>query len=87
MKKFLVVLCSFVFILSLSGCKKKDNLSLLSENLTSYEINLNLDTNSKTATATQTIKYVNNTNNILKTIKFHLYLQYYFLLKILYISI
>lgn len=77
MKKFLIIIFSFVVVLSFSGCKKEDNLAKISENLTSYEITLDLDINTKTATATQTINYINNTNSILKAIKLHLYPQFF----------
>lgn len=77
MKKFFIVLFSFVLIFTLSGCKKSDNLTELSKNLTTYEINLNIDTEHKTVEAKQNVYYVNNTNSILKTIKFHLYPQFF----------
>lgn len=77
MKKFFIVLLSFSVIFSFSACKKKDNLNELSKNLTCYEINLDLDTNTKSVLANQTVRYVNNTENILKTIKFHLYPQFF----------
>lgn len=77
MKKFFVFLFSFVLIFSISGCKKKDNLNELSQNLTSYSISLNLDVETKKVNANQTVHYINNTDNILKTIKFHLYPQFF----------
>jgi len=77
MKKIFVILLSCVLILPLTACKKKDDIFKLSENLTSYEINLDLNTTTKTATANQTVNYVNNTNSILKTLKFHLYPQFF----------
>lgn len=63
--------------ISCFGCKKKDNLNELSADLTTYTINIDLDTNTKTATANQTIDYINDTNSILKTLKFHLYPQFF----------
>ncbi|MBQ8615021.1 MAG: M1 family metallopeptidase [Clostridia bacterium] len=77
MKKFFVILFSCVLIFSVTGCKKKDNLDELSANLTCYEINLNVDVDTMTATASQTVAYINNTQSILKTIKFHLYPQFF----------
>lgn len=77
MKKVLLVLSCFIIIFSSMGCKKKENLSDISKNLTTYEIDLTLDVETKKATANQTVYYINNTNSILKTIKFHLYPQFF----------
>lgn len=77
MKKILIVLISFMIVFSFSGCKKKDDLKSLSENLTNYEISLNVDVETKFVTAKQTVEYVNSTENILKHIKFHLYPQFF----------
>ena len=68
----------FCSVFTFSACKKKeDNLSELSKNLTTYEINLNIDCSTKNVTATQTVNYINKSNNILKNIKFHLYPQFF----------
>lgn len=77
MKKFLVFLMTIALIFPFSGCSKKNNLSELSQNLSNYEICLEFDCNTKTANVNQTISYVNNTGNILKHIKFHLYPQFF----------
>ena len=78
MKKFLVILLSLTLIFPLSACKKQtDNISELSANLTSYEINLDINTKNKTINANQTVDYINNTHSILKIIKFHLYPQFF----------
>ena len=77
MKKFLLILSCLVVIFASTGCKKKENLLDISKNLTTYEINLDVDVETKKVTATQTVCYTNNTNTILKTIKFHLYPQYF----------
>lgn len=77
MKKFLVILLIFSFIFPISACKKKENLNELSKDLTTYEINLNFEDKTQKITATQNVSYVNNTNSVLKTIKFHLYPQFF----------
>lgn len=77
MKKFLVFLFSFLFIFTLTGCKKSDNIVELSKDLTTYEMDINLDIENKFATVNQTINYINNTDSILKTLKLHLYSQYF----------
>lgn len=77
MKKFFAIIFSLVFVFSLTACKKKENLNELSANLTTYEINLSLDMETKKVDATQTINYINNTNAILKTLKLHLYPQFF----------
>ena len=67
-----------MLIFSVSGCKKKkDNLDELSKNLSSYKIELDLDVETKSIKATQTIDYVNNTDSVLKTVKLHLYPQFF----------
>ncbi len=75
MKKFLVVLLSFLCIFTFSGCKEKSNLNSLSKHLTNYEIALELNTNNMQASAKQKINYINNTGEILKNLKLHLYPQ------------
>ena len=70
------MLC-LLFIFPILGCSKKDDLSKISQNLTTYEINLDLNCETKSVEAKQTVKFVNNTNSILKTIKFHLYPQFF----------
>ncbi|MBQ9795721.1 MAG: M1 family metallopeptidase [Clostridia bacterium] len=77
MKKFLVILICFISIFSISGCKKKDNLNEIGENLTLYEIKLEVDTEAKKVNAYQEVYYINNTQSILKNIKFHLYPQFF----------
>ena len=77
MKKIFVFLFSFALILSTFGCKKKDDIDKLSKNLTCYEINLDVNCETKKVSANQTVKYVNNTNNILKFVKFHLYPHFF----------
>lgn len=75
MKKFLIVLLSFVSIFAFSGCKQKEDLNSVSKNLTEYEISINLNTEKMQANANQNVNFVNNTNSILKNLKLHLYPQ------------
>ncbi len=78
MKKIFIILFSFVLVFAVIGCKKKkDNLVELSQNLSNYEISLDLDVETKSVKATQNIEYINNTESILKTVKFHLYPQFF----------
>ena len=78
MKKFLVCLFGFLLIFSCTGCKKnKTNLSTICENLTTYTLDIDFDTTSKKAQIYESVNYVNNTNCILKQIKFHLYPQFF----------
>ncbi len=77
MKKFFVVLFCFWLSFSFFGCAKKENLNEIAKNLTTYNIEINLDCETKKAECTQVVNYVNNTNSILKTIKFHLYPQFF----------
>lgn len=75
MKKFLIILLSFFGIFTFSGCKKKDNISALSKGLTGYNIEINLNAETKNATVKQSIDYINSSNSILKNLKLHLYIQ------------
>lgn len=77
MKKIFVFLFACLLTFSLCGCKKNDNIYELSKNLSLYEIDLKLDCETKKVEANQVVKYVNTTNSILKTIKFHLYPQFF----------
>lgn len=75
MKKFFIFLFSFLGIFCFCGCKKKDNILSLSKNLTTYNISINLNTDTHSAQVNQQVDYINNTNSILKNLKFHLYVQ------------
>ncbi len=77
MKKFLLIFLLFALVCPLSACKKKDNLKEICKDLTTYSINLEVDTEEKKVKAQQTVNYINHTNSILKTIKFHLYPQFF----------
>ena len=77
MKKFFVFLLSLLLTLPLAGCKQKDNLNELSQDLSTYNIDLYVDVETKKVEATQTISYINNTDGILKNIKLHLYPQFF----------
>ena len=77
MKKIFVILLSFVFIFGLTACKKKDNISDLSTNLSTYNIDIDLNTDKKQMQVNQTLNYINNTDSILKALKFHLYPQFF----------
>ncbi len=77
MKKFLLIFFSFALIFSTTACKKSDNIVKLSKDLPTYEISLDLDVETKSVKAEQSINYINQTNSVLKTIKFHLYPQFF----------
>ena len=78
MKKFLVFIICFVSILSCTGCKQEEtNLSTICGNLTTYTLNINLDVENKCGKVNQIVNYINNSNSILKQLKFHLYPQFF----------
>ena len=77
MKKFVLLCLSFVLIFGCTACKKKDNLDKLSKELSTYSINLDIDTTTHAVQAYEELNYKNNTNTVLKTIKFHLYPQFF----------
>lgn len=70
---FLVLACCFCF----SSCKKADNLEELSANLSTYSMEILLNTQEKRADVNETVNYINNTNSILKLVKFHVYPQFF----------
>ncbi len=81
-KKFIIQTLAAVLVafscFALFGCKsKQDNLVKLSKELSNYEINLNLDNQSKTVSASQTVEYLNTSEAILSKIKFHVYPKYF----------
>ena len=74
----MVFLLCFCSVFSFFGCKeKKEDLSLLGENKTNYEIKIDLDVENKLAQVKQKIDYVNETDSILKTLKLNLYPQFF----------
>ena len=78
MKKFFVCIFCFLFIFSCTGCKEnKTDLSTICGNLTTYTLDIDLNCERKSAEVNQNINYVNNTDSILKTLKFHLYPKFF----------
>ncbi len=77
MKKIIVFLLCFGSIFAFFGCDKRDNLNKLGENKSEYVISVDLDVDNKCAKVNQQIKYINNTDDILKTLKLNLYPQFF----------
>lgn len=77
MKKFLIVLLSISCLFFCCSCKKVDNLESLSANLSKYEIQISLNSESMSAQAHEKFTYVNNTESVLKHLSFHLYPQFF----------
>ncbi len=77
-KQYFILLLIVILAGVCMGCgQKPDDISSLSAGLTSYQIDLTLDTEAKSASATETITYVNTSGTILKEVDFHLYPQYF----------
>lgn len=78
-KKFKITACVFAVIIIgvvavlLLLPKNKDFLTTFSTNVNEYCFDITVDCEKKELTATQTTKYINNTNSQLKHIKFHVY--------------
>lgn len=73
---FLVLALILILILSLSffsGCFKKDFISKFSKNVSSYNIDVNINEKEKTLLVKQTTKFYNNKNVSLKDVHFHIY--------------
>ena len=75
MKRFLIFILIFLSSFVFSGCKKTEQITIPTENLTNYSINLTLNTQTKQATATQSVDFFNSTGDVLKNLKLHLYIQ------------
>ncbi len=77
MKKFICIIFASFIVLSCTGCKKDDDLTQLAQNLTNYDISIDLDCETKQANVSQKVEYINNSTDLLSEIKFHLYPQYF----------
>lgn len=75
MKRFLIFILTFTSIFTFSGCNKKNKIEIPFENLTNYTMNIHLDVETKKVEVNQTIDYINTSDNVLKTLKLHLYVQ------------
>lgn len=81
-RKIALALTLFIAVLSFSSCKtnkltpqsiKPSSTSTLKDNLTSYNIDAELDTESNQLKGTQDVIYINNENVNLNVIYFHIY--------------
>jgi len=77
MKKILVFLICISSVIGFVGCKKQSNLNEISKDNTKYQIEIDLDVNTKSAKVCQNVDYLNNTNEIFKNLKFNLYPQFF----------
>ena len=80
LKKLLISSCIAILlivaiILVACGNKEQENKNKISQTLSNYYIDLEYLDNSKSANANCKIEYVNNSEAILKEIKFHLYIS------------
>ncbi len=74
LKKIIILTLLIICISTIfSGCKKEDKLIEAPKNISTYNIDIDFDRNTKTLNAKQTLKYVNRSNDILKEVYFHLY--------------
>lgn len=77
MKKIWIILITCFVAFSFTGCKKQDNISSLSANLSNYTLEIELDTYNKRAEVKQTLDYINSSADPLDELKFHLYPQFF----------
>ena len=76
MKKYRFLVAIILFVIAtttLCGCKNNDFLKVNSKNVNEYQIDITVDEINHTAKATQSVDYINNTDNALDFICFHLY--------------
>ena len=77
MKKYLVIFLVLIVGFGCVACKKKDNISEISRDLSNYEISLDFDTETKSAKASLSLDYINSSEDGLNELKFHLYPQFF----------
>ncbi len=84
MKKFfskfkVVFLLAFVVFgaIAFCGCGNKNEIESLSKNLNTYDISVDFDLETKTANVKTDVCFRNTTNCVLKSVKFHLYPQFF----------
>lgn len=77
MKKLMIVLLIFAFVFGLTACGKKDDIVDLSKDLSTYNMDISLDTSAKSVQARLDLTYVNNTDAMLDEVRFHLYPQFF----------
>ena len=77
MKKFIISIFAIILIFTCTACTRRDNLDEISSGLSTYNIDINFDMSTKSAKCSETIAYVNNTDEILREVKFHLYPQFF----------
>lgn len=71
----LILLCQVFF---LSGCgTSREELEQIAKELSCYQISIDYDNQSKTLTAKQTVEYKNNSDSVLRQLKFHVYPKYF----------
>ena len=76
MKKYRFLVALILFIVAtttLCGCKNNDFLKVNSKNVNEYQIDITVDEINHTAKAIQSVDYINNTDNALDYVCFHLY--------------
>ncbi len=77
MKKFCVSLFAILMVFCCCACGKKDNLDEIGQNLSLYNISVDVDVETKSVMGNLNLNYVNNSDDVLKNIKFHLYPQFF----------
>ena len=74
LKKINVCILSILFVLiAFSGCVQNSEVNRVSKKLSTYEIEAELDDENKIIVASMSLKYVNNTDDTLTKLWFHLY--------------
>lgn len=75
--KVMLIVTILAIAISFVACgkKKKDNLNNIGENLSNYYIDLEYMLTSQSAVANCEVDYINNSEAMLKEVKFHLYIS------------
>lgn len=67
-----------MFSFALISCgKKKDNLEVIGQDLSNYYIEIDFDSKTMSADCVQKVNFINNTETIIRELKFHLYPKFF----------
>lgn len=77
MKKFCVSVLAVFMLFCCCACGKKDNLIELGKDLSQYNITLDINAETKSVVGNLNLTYINNSEDVLKNVMFHLYPQFF----------
>lgn len=73
MKKIVQFVLIVAFFIFSTGCIEKNDFQKVSENISNYKIDIQMQCDSKILQANQSVDYINNSDQVLDQVYFHLY--------------